>query len=113
MLALVLLSARAAQLIGHWPHALSDDPSQIGLQDGVYQWMYTGVNLLLTGFWVALGIGFPLSIATVGLGQRQPQTRRRWVWASWSEIAVYGLGVLLVWWEPTHRLGWFFRLDLG
>ena len=110
MLGLYALSNRGAQLIGKLPEASRNDPGQIGLQDSTYQMLYGWVNELLTGFIYSFLVWFPLSIATAALcvHYRKQQKLRRWVWAGWVAIAVYVIGVLILWWEPTNRLGWFF-----
>jgi len=110
MLALFGLSARATQLIGKLPHPSQDDPANIGTNDGMYQALYGLVDTLFGGVVYSLLPWLIGTIALIGLGiwHWKRNQARGWVRSGGVAIAVYFIGVLILWMEPTKRLGWWF-----
>jgi len=110
MLALIGLSARATQLIGKVPQPSRDDPAHIGANDGTYQRLYELTDVLFKGVLYSLLPWLVGTIALVCLSiwcWKRNQSRG-WVRSGWVAIAVYFIGFLILWMEPTNLLGWWF-----
>ena len=109
-LALFGLSARAAQLIGKMPQPSQDDPARIGVNDGIYQMLYRLADVLFAGVvysWLIWLIG-TIALTFLGIWHWKRNQAKGWVRWGWVAIAVYLIGFLILWIEPTNRLGWWF-----
>ncbi len=109
MLGLYAMSHRATELVGKMPQPSINDPAHIGANDGLYQSFYwlTDQLFVATAFSLLIWITFTPFILW--------RCRQCWIMRNRSQailtllpLAVYGIGLLLLIYEPTNRLGWYF-----
>lgn len=109
MLSLYAMSQRATVLIGKMPQPFINDPGHIGAKDALYQSFYWLTNQLFMATLLSL---LPWIILTPLILWR---CRQCWVMGQRSRAVlellpfiVYGIGLLMLIYEPTNRWGWYF-----
>lgn len=94
---LALLAGRAAQILGHWPIPLADDPTLIAPADG----LYGDLGRLSTAlrFWLLFSPFLLPGFVTL----TWREFRRR---TTYAMIAVYLLGLIAIRLDPFGLLAW-------
>ncbi len=109
MLSLYAMSHRATKLIGKMPQPFINDPAHIGAEDRLYQSFYWLADQLFFATTLSLLIWITFTPLILW------RCRQYWIMKNRSQailellpLAVYGIGLLLLIYEPTNRLGWYF-----